>query len=239
MEAHKYKRVLIKISGEALAGDKHFGLNFDVIGPVCDVIKKCNEQGCEIGVVVGGGNFWRGVKDGGGKMERTRADHMGMLATTINALAVADCLEQRQIPVRVQTAIEMKSIAEPYIRGKAIAHLERGRVVIFGCGTGNPYFSTDTGAVLRGVEIGADAILLAKNVDGVYSADPAKDPAAQRYEHLTYDEVLAQHLQATDTTAMTLAMDNQMPIVVFELKDPQNILRVVQGEKIGTIIQED
>ena len=159
--------------------------------------------------------------------------------TTINALAVADCLEQREIPVRVQTAIEMKSIAEPYIRGKAIAHLERGRVVIFGCGTGNPYFSTDTGAVLRGVEIGADAILLAKNVDGVYSADPAKDPTAQRYDHLTYDEVLARHLQATDTTAMTLAMDNQMPIIVFELKDPQNILRVVQGEKIGTIIKED
>lgn len=239
MEQPKFKRVLLKISGEALAGEASRGLDFNVIGQVCDVIKRCVDLGVQVGVVVGGGNFWRGLKDGGDKMERVRADHMGMLATTINALAVADCLEQRQIPVRVQTAIEMKSIAEPYIRGKAIAHLERGRVVIFGCGTGNPYFSTDTGAVLRGVEIGADAILLAKNVDGVYSADPAKDPNAQRYEHLTYDEVLAQHLQATDTTAMTLAMDNQMPIVVFELKDPQNILRVVQGEKIGTIIQED
>ena len=169
MEAQKYKRVLIKISGEALAGDKHFGLNFDVIGPVCDVIKKCNEEGCEIGIVVGGGNFWRGVKDGGGKMERTRADHMGMLATTINALALQDALEQRGVDVRVQTAIEMNKIAEPYIRSRATRHLEKGRVVIFGCGTGCPFFSTDTAAVLRAAEIGADVILLAKNVDGVYS----------------------------------------------------------------------
>ena len=233
----KYKRVLLKLSGEAMAGDAKSGLDFDTVLRICASIKECADMGVQIGVVVGGGNFWRGRSSG--RMDRTRADHMGMLATTINALAVADCLEQREIPVRVQTAIEMKSIAEPYIRGKAIAHLERGRVVIFGCGTGNPYFSTDTGAVLRGVEIGADAILLAKNVDGVYSADPAKDPTAQRYDHLTYDEVLARHLQATDTTAMTLAMDNQMPIIVFELKDPQNILRVVQGEKIGTIIKED
>ena len=233
----KYKRILLKLSGEALAGEKGFGLNQDVIAGVVDQIVEIHNMGVEVGLVIGGGNFWRGRQ--GTKMDRTTADHMGMLATTINALAVADCLEQREIPVRVQTAIEMKSIAEPYIRGKAIAHLERGRVVIFGCGTGNPYFSTDTGAVLRGVEIGADAILLAKNVDGVYSADPAKDPTAQRYDHLTYDEVLARHLQATDTTAMTLAMDNQMPIIVFELKDPQNILRVVQGEKIGTIIKED
>ena len=154
MEAQKYKRVLIKISGEALAGDKHFGLNFDVIGPVCDVIKKCNEEGCEIGIVVGGGNFWRGVKDGGGKMERTRADHMGMLATTINALALQDALEQRGVDVRVQTAIEMNKIAEPYIRSRATRHLEKGRVVIFGCGTGCPFFSTDTAAVLRAAEIG-------------------------------------------------------------------------------------
>ena len=173
MEAQKYKRVLIKISGEALAGDKHFGLNFDVIGPVCDVIKKCNEEGCEIGFVVGGGNFWRGVKDGGGKMERTRADHMGMLATTINALALQDALEQRGVDVRVQTAIEMNKIAEPYIRSRATRHLEKGRVVIFGCGTGCPFFSTDTAAVLRAAEIGADVILLAKNVDGLYDSDPA------------------------------------------------------------------
>ena len=170
---------------------------------------------------------------------RTHIGHELWPLLTINALAVADCLEQRGIAVRVQTAIEMKSIAEPYIRARAVRHLEKGRVVIFGCGTGNPFFSTDTGAVLRASEIDADIILLAKNVDGVYSADPAQDPAAIRYESLTYDQVLAQHLQATDTTAMTLAMDNHMPIVVFELKDPRNILRVIQGEKIGTIIKED
>lgn len=239
MEAQKYKRVLIKISGEALAGDKHFGLNFDVIGPVCDVIKKCNEEGCEIGIVVGGGNFWRGVKDGGGKMERTRADHMGMLATVINALAVADCLEQRGVPVRVQTAIEMNKIAEPYIRSKAIRHLEKGRVVIFGCGTGNPYFSTDTGAVLRAAEIDADVILLAKNIDGVYSADPAKDPTAVKFDEITYDEVLARHLAVMDTTATSLSMDNHIPVQVFALKDPENILRVVMGEPIGTIVKEE
>ena len=167
MAQPKYKRVLIKISGEALAGDAKRGLNFDVIGGVCDVIKKCVEAGVEIGVVVGGGNFWRGVKDGGDRMERSRADHMGMLATVINALALADSLEQRDVPVRVQTAIEMDRIAEPYIRGRAVRHLEKGRVVIFGCGTGNPYFSTDTGAVLRAAEIDADIILLAKNIDGV------------------------------------------------------------------------
>ena len=178
MSQIKYKRVLLKISGEALAGDQHRGLNFDVIGGVCDVIKKCAEAGVQIGIVVGGGNFWRGIKDGGDRMERTRADQMGMLATVINCLAVADCLEQRGVPVRVQTAVEMNKIAEPYIRGKAIRHLEKGRVVIFGCGTGNPFFSTDTGAVLRAAEIDADVILLAKNIDGVYSADPAKDPNA-------------------------------------------------------------
>ena len=238
MEAQKSKRVLIKISGEALAGDKHFGLNFDVIGPVCDVIKKCNEEGCEIGIVVGGGNFWRGVKDGGGHMERTRADHMGMLATVINALAVADRLEQRGVEVRVQTAIEMNKIAEPYIRSKAIRHLEKGRVVIFGCGTGNPYFSTDTGAVLRAAEINADAILLAKNIDGVYSADPAKDPSAVKYDSITYDEVLAKHLAVMDTTATSLSMDNHIPVLVFALKDPENILRAVMGENIGTLVSE-
>ena len=163
MDTPKYKRVLIKISGEALAGDNKFGLNFDVIGPVCDVVKKCVEIGTEVGIVVGGGNFWRGVKDGGGKMERTRADYMGMLATTINSLALQDALEQRGVDVRVQTAIEMRQIAEPYIRNKATRHLEKGRVVIFGCGIGNPYFSTDTAAALRAAEINAEIILLAKN----------------------------------------------------------------------------
>ena len=239
MAQPKYHRVLLKISGEALAGDAHRGLDFDVIGSVCDVVKQCRELGVQIGIVVGGGNFWRGLKDGGARMERTRADHMGMLATVINALAIADCLEQRDVPVRVQTAIEMDRIAEPYIRSKAIRHLEKGRVVVFGCGTGNPFFSTDTGAALRAVEIGADAILLAKNIDGVYSADPAKDPVAVKYDKITYDEVLKQHLAVMDSTATSLSMDNHMPIVVFALKDPENIRRVVMGEQIGTTVKEE
>ena len=238
MSEPKYKRVLLKISGEALAGDKHRGLDFEVIGQVCDVVKKCVALGVQVGIVVGGGNFWRGLKDGGDRMERTRADHMGMLATAINALAVADCLEQRDVPVRVQTAIAMNAIAEPYIRGKAIRHLEKGRVVIFGCGTGNPFFSTDTGAVLRAAEIEADAILLAKNIDGVYSADPKKDPNAVKYDRITYDEVLANHLAVMDTTATSLSMDNNIPVLVFALKDPENILRVIMGEQIGTIVKE-
>ena len=216
MEAQKYKRVLIKISGEALAGDKHFGLNFDVIGPVCDVIKKCNEEGCEIGIVVGG----------------------GMLATTINALALQDALEQRGVDVRVQTAIEMNKIAEPYIRSRATRHLEKGRVVIFGCGTGCPFFSTDTAAVLRAAEIGADVILLAKNVDGVYDSDPAVNPDAKKYDQLSYMDVLNQGLGVMDSTATSLSMDNHIPILVFALSDPENIHRAVNGEKIGTIVEE-
>ncbi len=238
MNEPKYKRILLKISGEALAGAASRGLDFDVIGSVCDVIKKCVDAGVQIGLVVGGGNFWRGLKDGGDRMERTRADHMGMLATVINSLALADMLEQRSVPVRVQTAIEMKSIAEPYIRSRAIRHLEKGRVVIFGCGTGNPFFSTDTAAVLRAAEIDADAILLAKNIDGVYSADPNKDPTAVKYDSITYDEVLAQHLQVMDSTATSLSMDNKIPVILFALKDPENIYRVVTGEKIGTIVKE-
>ena len=239
MNEPKYNRVLLKISGEALAGEQHRGLDFQVIGEVCDVVKKCVALGVQVGIVVGGGNFWRGLKDGGDRMERTRADHMGMLATVINALAVADCLEQRGVEVRVQTAIAMNAIAEPYIRGKAIRHLEKGRVVIFGCGTGNPFFSTDTGAVLRAAEIEADAILLAKNIDGVYSADPMKDPAAMKFDEITYDEILARHLMVMDSTATSLSMDNHIPIVLFALKDPENILRVVMGEKVGTIVKEE
>lgn len=233
-----YKRVLLKISGEALAGSKHTGLDFDVIGQVCDVIKQCVDMGVQVGVVVGGGNFWRGVKDGGGRMERTRADHMGMLATVLNCLAVADVMEQKGIPVRVQTAIEMRTIAEPYIRLKAIRHLEKGRVVIFGCGTGNPFFSTDTAAVLRAAEIDADVILLAKNVDGVYNADPAKNPDAVKYDSITYDDVLAQHLTVMDSTATSLSMDNHIPVLLFALKDPRNILRALCGENVGTIVKE-
>ena len=239
MQELKYKRILLKLSGEALAGDAHRGLDFDVIGSVCDVIKRCVDIGVQVGIVVGGGNIWRGLKDGGDRMERTRADHMGMLATVINSLALADSLEQRGVPVRVQTAIEMNRIAEPYIRSKAIRHLEKGRVVIFGCGTGNPFFSTDTGAALRAVEIGADAILLAKNIDGVYSADPAKDASAVKYDEISYDDVLKAHLMVMDTTATSLSMDNHMPIVVFALKDPENILRVIKGEEVGTIVKED
>lgn len=239
MQEPVYKRVLLKVSGEALAGDQHTGLDFEVIGQVCDVIKECVDLGVQVGLVVGGGNFWRGVKDGGGRMERTRADHMGMMATVLNCLAVADMLEQKGVDVRVQTAIEMRAIAEPYIRSKAIRHLEKGRVVVFGCGTGNPYFSTDTAAVLRAAEINADVILLAKNIDGVYSADPMKDPKAVKYDSITYDDVLAQHLQVMDSTATSLSMDNHIPVLLFALKDPRNILRAVCGEKIGTIVKEE
>ena len=231
-----YKRVLIKISGEALAGDKKSGLDFGVISSVCEAVKKCLELGVEVGIVIGGGNFWRGVKDGSGKIERTRADHMGMLATVMNCLAVADVMEQHGIDVRVQTAIEMRAIAEPYIRLRAMRHLSKGRVVLFGAGTGNPYFSTDTAAVLRAAEIEADAILLAKNIDGVYSADPRVDDNAVKYDAITYDEVLAQHLAVMDTTATSLSMDNSIPVIVFELKDPGNIVRAVLGEKIGTVV---
>ena len=233
-----YRRVLLKLSGEALAGDKHTGLDFQVIGQVCDVVKECLGLGVQVGLVIGGGNFWRGAKDGGGRMERTRADHMGMLATVMNCLAVADVCEQKGIPVRVQTAIEMRPIAEPYIRSRAIRHLEKGRAVIFGCGTGNPFFSTDTAAVLRAAEIGAEVILLAKNVDGVYSADPVKDPSAVKYDSISYDDVLAQHLMVMDTTATSLSMDNHIPVLLFALKDPENILRAVCGEKVGTIVKE-
>ena len=227
MEKPVYHRVLLKISGEALAGDKHSGLDFEVIGQVCDVIKKCLDMGVQVGIVIGGG-----------KMERTRADHIGMLATVMNCLAVADVCEQKGIPVRVQTALEMRAIAEPYIRSRAIRHLEKGRVVIFGAGTGNPYFSTDTAAVLRAAEIDADVILLAKNVDGVYSADPVKDPTAVKYDSISYDEVLAQHLMVMDTTATSLSMDNHIPVLLFALKDPENIIRALCGENVGTIVKE-
>ena len=233
-----YKRVLLKISGEALAGGKGTGLDFEMIGSVCDVIKECLDMGVQVGLVVGGGNFWRGAKNSGGKMERTRADHMGMLATVMNCLAVADVCEQKGIPVRVQTAIEMRAIAEPYIRGRAIHHLEKGRVVIFGAGTGNPYFSTDTAAVLRAAEIGADVILLAKNIDGVYDSDPATNANAVKFDAITYDEVLKRHLAVMDSTATSLSMDNHIPVLVFALKDPYNIIRVLRGEKIGTIVKE-
>mgnify|MGYP000800337317 CR=1 FL=1 len=232
----KFRRVLLKISGEALAGDQKTGLNFNVIGRVCDVIKTCTELGVQVGVVIGGGNFWRGVKNGEGYIERTRADHMGMLATAMNCMAVADVLEQKGVDVRVQTALEIKEVAEPYIRARAIRHLEKGRVVLFGCGIGSPFFSTDTAAVLRAAEINADVILLAKNIDGVYSADPHIDPSAVKYDAITYDEVLAKHLAVMDLTATSLAMENDIPVVVFALADPQNIVRAVMGEAVGTVV---
>ena len=239
MDAAKpaYKRVLLKISGEALAGSKRRGCDFEIVESVCAAVKKCVELGVEVGIVVGGGNFWRGIKDGAGRIERTRADHMGMMATVMNCLALADVLERLGVEVRVQTAIEIRAVAEPYIRLRAIRHLSKGRVVIFGCGTGSPFFSTDTAAVLKAAEVNADAILLAKNVDGMYSADPLKDPGAVRYDTITYDEVLAKHLAVMDSTATSMAMDNHIPVLVFALKDPENIVRAVMGERIGTIVQ--
>ena len=236
MSELKYKRILLKISGEALAGEKHFGFDFDVVSKVCDVIKQCSEMGVEIGVVIGGGNFWRGVKNGEGYIERTRADHMGMLATAMNCMAVADVLQQKGVDVRIQTALEIKEVAEPYIRARAIRHMEKGRVVLFGCGIGSPFFSTDTAAVLRAAEIGADVILLAKNIDGVYNADPAKVADAKKYDSISYEDVLSQHLAVMDSTATSLSMDNHIPVLVFALKDPENIIRAVRGEKIGTVV---
>jgi len=226
--------VLLKISGEALAGEKKTGLDFDVIRNVCEAIKTCVKLGVEIGIVVGGGNFWRGVKDGEGKIERTRADHMGMMATVMNCLALADMLEQIHVPVRVQTALSISAVAEPYIRLRADRHLRKGRVVIFGCGTGHPYFSTDTAAVLRAAEISADVILLAKNVDGVYTADPKLDPDAKKLDTISYSDMLAQRLMVMDSTATSLSMDNEIPVILFALEDPENIIRVVNGENIGT-----
>ena len=229
-----YKRILLKISGEVLAGGKGMGIDYDTVLNICSAVKECVDMGVQVGLVVGGGNFWRGRSSG--DMDRTRADHMGMLATVMNSLALADALEHLKVPVRVQTAIAMQQIAEPYIRNKAVRHLEKGRVVIFGCGTGNPFFSTDTGAVLRASEIDADMILLAKNVDGVYNADPAIDPNAVRFDEIDYDTVLAKHLEVMDFTATSLAMECQIPVMLFALKDPQNIVRAVMGEEVGTIV---
>ena len=235
----KYKRIMLKISGEALAGEAHRGLDFEVIHSVCDAIKSCTELGVQVGLMVGAGNFWRGVKDGADKMQRSHADAMGMLGTVMNSIAVADALSQHGIDARVLCAVEMNKFCEYFTRDLADRYLNEGKVVVIAGGTGNPYFSTDTGVVLRGVEIEADAILMAKNVDGIYSADPNIDSTAVKFDELTYDEVLNRHLKATDSTAMTLAMDNHMTLVCFALKDPQNIVRVVCGEKIGTIVKEN
>ena len=237
MSEIKYKRIMLKVSGEALAGDKHHGLDFDVIGDVCSAISECVAMGVQVGLMVGAGNFWRGVKDGADNMQRSHADAMGMLGTVMNSIAVADALEKRGIDARVLCAVEMNKFCEYFTRDTAERYLNEGKVVIFAGGTGNPYFSTDTGVVLRGVEIEADAILMAKNIDAIYSADPKLDPNAVRYSRLTYDEVLAKHLKATDSTAMTLAMDNNMTLVCFGLAEENSIIRVVRGEEIGTTVK--
>lgn len=231
-----YKRILLKLSGEVLSGGQGHGFDFDTINSICSAVKKVSDLGVEIGLVVGGGNFWRGRS--GGKMDRTRADHIGMLATVMNSLALADSLEQLGVPVRVQSAIEMHQIAETYIRNKAIRHMEKGRVVIFGSGTGNPFFSTDTCAALRAAEIKADVILKATNVDGVFDKDPNKFADAVKYDVVTHSEVLEKNLKVMDSTAASLCRDNNIPILVFNLEDPENIVRAILGENIGTIVKE-
>ncbi len=232
----KYKRVLLKLSGEALAGDKKTGLDFDVITDICTSVKKCVDAGVQIAIVVGGGNFWRGRSSGA--MDRTRADHIGMLATTMNALAIADVLESLGCVVRVQTAITMQQVAEPYIRNKAIGHLNKGRVVVFGCGTGSPFFSTDTAASLRAVEIEADIFLKATLVDGVYDKDPHKYTDAVKYNTLSFSRVLNEELAVMDSTAATMCRDNNLKMLVFDLSRPDNIYDAVMGSDIGTVVSE-
>lgn len=232
--ALKYKRILLKLSGESLAGGKTMGIDFETVTKICEPIKRLNEEGAEIAIVVGGGNFWRGRSSG--SMDRTRADHIGMLATTINALGVADSLEALGVDVRVQTAISMRQVAEPYIRGKAIRHLEKGRVVVFGCGTGNPFFSTDTAAALRAAEIEADIIMKATLVDGVYDCDPKTNPDAVKYDHISFHDVLEKDLNVMDSTAASLCKDNDIAILVFSIDDPDNIYKAVNGETIGTLV---
>lgn len=231
----KFKRIMLKLSGESLAGEKGYGIDFDVVSRITNEIKEVVDMGVEVSIVVGAGNIWRG-RNGGG-MDRTTADYMGMLATCINAMALQDSLESIGVLTRVQTAIEMKQIAEPYIRRKAMRHLEKGRVVIFAAGTGNPYFSTDTAAALRGMEIEAEVILLAKNIDGVYDCDPRVNKDAKKYDRLTFYEVLEKDLKVMDSTATSLCKDNGISIIVFPLDTPGNIKRVVLGENIGTIVE--
>lgn len=230
-----YKRILLKISGEVLAGGKGMGIDYDTVLNICSAVKECVDMGVEVGLVVGGGNFWRGRSSG--DMDRTRADHIGMLATVMNSLALADALEHLKVPVRVQTAIAMQQIAEPYIRNRAVRHLEKGRVVIFGCGTGNPFFTTDTAAALRALEIDADIMFKATNVDGVYDKDPNKFEDAKKYDTLSFDKILSHDLRVMDGTAASLCRDNSIPILVFNLDDPQNIVKAIKGENVGTVVK--
>lgn len=234
LEETKYKRVLLKLSGEALAGEDKIGINMDTVDKICEQIKALVQLKVEVAIVVGGGNFWRGAKV---NMDRTTSDYMGMLATTMNGLALQNALENKGIYTRLQTAIEMREIAEPYIKRRATRHLEKGRVVIFGCGTGNPYFTTDTAAALRAAEIGAEVILVGKTIDGVYSADPKVDKNAVKYDEISYLDILNKDLKVMDSTAVSLCKDNNIKLVIFELAKPENIIRIVKGEKIGTLVQ--
>ena len=234
MDTPKYKRVLVKLSGEALMAGGSEIIDKEFLKTICTTIKKCTDMGTQVAIVVGAGNIWRGRQGEG--MDRTRADHMGMLATVINCLAIQDMLESLGAPARVMTAVEMKAFAEPYIRNKAVSHLEHGKVVIFGCGIGSPFFSTDTAAVLRGAEIGAEIVLLAKNVDGVYTADPKKDPSAKKIPSIDYIDILKNELKVLDFTATSFSMENKIPILLFGLDDPHNIVKAICGEKIGTIV---
>lgn len=230
----KYKRVLLKLSGEALAGEEKKGINPSTVDKICEQIKALTELGAEVAIVVGGGNFWRGA---GVKMDRTTSDYMGMLATTMNGLALQSALEEKGVYTRLQTAIEMRQIAEPYIKRRATRHLEKGRVVIFGCGTGNPYFTTDTAAALRAAEIGAEVILVGKTIDGVYSADPKIDKNAVKYDEISYSDILNKDLKVMDGASIALCKDNGIKLIVFELAKPENIIKAVKGEKIGTLIK--
>lgn len=231
----KYKRVLLKLSGEALAGENKHGIDFATVLEICKPIRKCVDDGIKVGIVVGGGNFWRGRSSG--QMDRTRADHMGMIATVMNALGVADALEQLGVQVRVQTAISMQQIAEPYIRNRAVRHFEKGRVVVFGCGTGNPFFSTDTAAALRAAEIDADIIIKATMVDAVYDSDPKKNPNAIKYDELNFSDIINRGLGVMDSTAASLCKDNNIPILVLSINNPGNIYNAIYGKKIGTIVK--
>jgi uridylate kinase len=237
MKDLKYKRILLKISGEAMMGDKGYGIDSYTADFIAREIKGAVAEGVQIAVVVGGGNIFRGVEASVQGMERTAADYMGMLATVINALALQNSLEKQDVPTRVQSAIEMKELAEPYIRRKAVRHLEKGRTVIFAAGTGNPYFTTDTAAALRAMEIGADAILKATKVDGIYSSDPVKDPSAKKYETVAYIDVLRKGLSVMDSAAISLCMDNDLPIIVFDLRGKGNIKKIIEGKKIGTLVK--
>lgn len=234
MPENKYKRILLKLSGEALSGEQKTGIDTDTVDKICEQIKELVKMKTEVAIVVGGGNFWRGANK---KMERTTSDYMGMLATTMNGLALQNALEEKGVYTRLQTAIEMREIAEPYIKRRAVRHLEKGRVVIFGCGTGNPYFTTDTAAALRAAEIDAEVILVGKTIDGVYSADPKIDKNAVKYDEISYLDILSDNLKVMDSTAISLCRDNNIPLIVFEIAKPDNIIKIVKGEKIGTLIK--